>query len=1106
MTKTQDFDRKKPKKSSKPLFIVLGVIVLVLLLALGGFWAYGAFIKPINDPVTQNFKHLAETFEEISYDEESGTPYINNEIIVIAAEGADPEEIKKLAYDLDGEIAEEMEDIGVYKIKLYDAYELSELEDMVDDLKKEETVADAFISEVTVFDSDAEESELPVASPVYPDDPWYDTSSRKASWDDTPAGSNWGVEAINAPDAWGYLDKLSTVKVGLIDSMPDISHRDLKASVKGAYAVLTDQDTGKTSAYALDTDVWAPDTHGTHVAGTMLATWNDDDISGIMGDKGELYYACAYNVVDNKVVSEYTTPFNYFRAIKMLVDQDVQAINISQNTCRLIGFAASHGNSAAITYLDGQAEQAGALIERLILDRQAEGKKDFVICVSAGNSNNTPYVVNDSAVYGYEEFDEANASHYTAELESGDSDAKYNNYLALIDNETVSDRIIVVGSVRMTGDDAYAYSSFSCVGDRVDIVAPGESILSTVPGDKTQFLNGTSMAAPHVTASAGLVFGANPELTGPEVKQIICASVQGRFYHSEDYSGLLDLNLAVRNSLTTSEGSSVGHVVHTGGSGLDLCFLIDTTGSMSDDIDNAKENMTEIIAALAEKTSDYRVALVDYRDFADRGGSQDYPAKIQFDFTNDTDEIVDGINGLTLGYGGDGPETVYSGLVTAMSLDWRPASQKVIIIIGDAAPLDPEPNTGYTYEMIEKMLYEADFDVKEVTTYGADTVSYMTDSVKASDADAVSEVGDPEKSLIRVFTIGTSASGAAEEFFEKLSLATGGAYTGIESASEVSGAIVQSIEKIEIEYVEVTLRFGEEHSGEIVNLYRDDEFYFSFTLDDSGEFKLENVEFDDYECSIDRLKKTGSFEVDKKSKKIDVELEEEWYTFALVIWYRHRTALILGVVGAIIALILLIVAIRAIVKAAKRASAKRAQQRFISEQERMRAQSGGYAHMPTSESDAAARDAYASMIRDAYSADNTANQSINNNFTANVQTPVVTPVVEEVQKPADPVVTPVVEEVQKPADPVVTPVVEEVQKPAEPVVTPVVEEVQKPAEPVAIPKPKFCVHCGSALVTGDKFCGNCGKTVPGQNTVCAKCGNTLQPGVKFCDRCGTPVN
>ena len=93
---------------------------------------------------------------------------------------------------------------------------------------------------------------------------------------------------------------------------------------------------------------------------------------------------------------------------------------------------------------------------------------------------------------------------------------------------------------------------------------------------------------------------------------------------------------------------------------------------MGDDIDNAKENMRSILSTLSEKSSDYRVAVVDYRDFSDRTGkSQDYPAKVQLSFTDDDDAIYNAINALSLGNGGDNPETVYSAIMTTLALDWR---------------------------------------------------------------------------------------------------------------------------------------------------------------------------------------------------------------------------------------------------------------------------------------------------------------------------------------------------------------------------------------------------------------------------------------------------
>lgn len=891
---------KKKGRSSKFL-IATAIIILSLSLVAGGIWVYGKFFVPAKDPATTIFYDLSEKYDEVDYDENTKTPYINNEVIILAEPDVKQRTIKSIVSEYDGYIAEAMDDIGVYKIKFDDSYELKKLEKIAKNIAENESVSGAYISTVCIFDEDAtSEPKLPIATAVYPEDPWGSGTS-SANWDDTPEGSNWSLEAINAPEAWGYLDQLDTVKVGLVDSMVDMSHRDL--TVSGAFAALTDTETGKTVYQSITNRNFTAAEHGTHVAGTMMATWNSSDVSGIMGDKGELYYGVAYNVNDGHIVSEYTTPYNYFRAIKLLVDQDVQAINISQNTSRLIGFAASQGNDNAIDYLSAQAEQAEALLSRLISQRQADGKKDFVLCISAGNSNNTPYFANEDTVYGYEEYNPYNPLHTFKNAVIGNSEACYNNYLALIDSEEVMDRIIVVGSVGMTGEDRYSYSEFSCVGERVDIVAPGENVYSIVPGNTTKSLSGTSMSAPHVTAAAGLVFAGNSDLSGPEVKRIICASTNGRYYHGDDYSGLLDLNQAIRNSLLTRE-SSVGSIVNMGGSGLDLCFVVDTTGSMGDDIDNAKENMKNIISSLQEKTSDYRVALIDYRDFSYRGYSYDYPAMIQFDFTNDNEEIISGINDLSLGNGGDNPETVYSGLAETLKLNWRDRAQKVIIILGDAEPLDPEPETGYTYDIIAKMLYEADLYI----------------DVEDSD-DRV--LGDAEDSLISVYSIGTSASSDAADFFEKISSDTGGAYTETENASEVSDAIMDSIEQIKLEYAGVTLNFGAENSNETVEIYQDGDYAFSIQLDEAGQFLLENIDTGEYEWKITRLQKSGDFEIEENSKRLTLEAKGKWFTFALVLWQRHRVITIIAAVGAVLLLIAVIIAVRAVKKAVKNAAKKK---------------------------------------------------------------------------------------------------------------------------------------------------------------------------------------
>ena len=66
----------------------------------------------------------------------------------------------------------------------------------------------------------------------------------------------------------------------------------------------------------------------------------------------------------------------------------------------------------------------------------------------------------------------------------------------------------------------------SCYGkDSVDLAAPGEQILSTVPGGGHKVKSGTSQAAPQVTATAALLASLQPEATPAQLKQQILAGV-----------------------------------------------------------------------------------------------------------------------------------------------------------------------------------------------------------------------------------------------------------------------------------------------------------------------------------------------------------------------------------------------------------------------------------------------------------------------------------------------------------------------------------------------------------------------------------------------------
>lgn len=64
-------------------------------------------------------------------------------------------------------------------------------------------------------------------------------------------------------------------------------------------------------------------------------------------------------------------------------------------------------------------------------------------------------------------------------------------------------------------------ANFSNIGSALDVVAPGVGIVSCVPGGSYESWDGTSMAAPHVSALAAMVMLENPSYTPAQIEQTI---------------------------------------------------------------------------------------------------------------------------------------------------------------------------------------------------------------------------------------------------------------------------------------------------------------------------------------------------------------------------------------------------------------------------------------------------------------------------------------------------------------------------------------------------------------------------------------------------------
>lgn len=105
--------------------------------------------------------------------------------------------------------------------------------------------------------------------------------------------------------------------------------------------------------------------------------------------------------------------------------------------------------------------------------------------------------------------------------------ASGNDGLPGVSSPACASKAIAVGAVN-SGDKT---ASFTNAGDALDLLAPGVSIYSSLPGNSYDSKSGTSMATPHVSAVAALVLSAHPGYTVDDVKEAMyntAAKVKGK--------------------------------------------------------------------------------------------------------------------------------------------------------------------------------------------------------------------------------------------------------------------------------------------------------------------------------------------------------------------------------------------------------------------------------------------------------------------------------------------------------------------------------------------------------------------------------------------------
>ncbi|MDF2646948.1 MAG: in-like serine protease [Paenibacillus sp.] len=264
-----------------------------------------------------------------------------------------------------------------------------------------------------------------------------------------------GVEMIQAPKIWDQT-RGKGITVAILDTGCDITHPDLKERIVGGIN-FTNDDEGKTDVYK------DYNGHGTHVAGTIAATKNNNGVVGVAPEANLLII----KVLDKDGSGQYEWIIN---GINYAIEQKADIISMSL----------------------GGPENLPALHEAI---QKAVAANIVVIC-AAGNQGDG---VDSTDEFGYP--------------------GCYNE-------------VISVGAI----DLERRSSNFSNSNNEVDLVGPGEKILSTYLNGAYATLSGTSMATPHVAGAMALI------------KVLVNASFERNLTERELYAQLIKRTVPLGNS------------------------------------------------------------------------------------------------------------------------------------------------------------------------------------------------------------------------------------------------------------------------------------------------------------------------------------------------------------------------------------------------------------------------------------------------------------------------------------------------------------------------------------------------------------------------------
>lgn len=474
-----------------------------------------------SDDATAAVPELPFTADEADYTPDNpllGTAYVSFNTLIVSFElGTTVDEANALLTSIDAEIVGGIPGIpgevpGILVLRVPTTSH-AEMNDLLDALAADERLA------YVIQDSLLEESIVPGPN---------DGNPAGWTWELVPTGGNWGLELIRAPQLWNLNDAIErtgrTTVTAVFDTGFADAHEDL--------VYLQNQTPGSQGS------------HGTHVAGTVAATFdNGIGVDGVNPFADLVVRAITIPEHDGTLFGSrqsFGAGFlDGFRGL-ILSRTDIRVVNISMG----YNWGPAGVNQNTNVTAQRMVMQHGGLFRTLLLILQRERTLPLIV-PAAGNDSNSGF---------------------------GTMLARWGspfNYAGLVldppDVLGVSP-IIVTESVANTGDGGATRSGFSNTGGTIS--APGSSVLSTdwstaSPTSLYSTKSGTSMAAPHVTGLISYLYALDPGLSHAQMRDLLTRNAVpvagGASNRIDAYASALDIdrvrgNTAVRLMLLDLTG------------------------------------------------------------------------------------------------------------------------------------------------------------------------------------------------------------------------------------------------------------------------------------------------------------------------------------------------------------------------------------------------------------------------------------------------------------------------------------------------------------------------------------------------------------------------